>query len=252
MIRIDKLYEDFSSLNNIGQGGFFRPVADFVPAMHEASLEMFNILAAQQKKTQKVEDALLPFVKAASITVEKIGRNYIAMYPKDYKYYKAGGIIATDEKAFAEEDTEVWQGGECMLSEEQKADFFPKNEDYNRYPLTKILANQWNGLISHPNRKPTFFYPFIVQRDIGFEVAPKEIGVIVIDYYRLPKEPVYNYDEIVQKPDLFISFKEEGSVHLEWGEEMIPAFLYRMSKRYGYTTSDELKLQVTNIDRSLL
>lgn len=254
-MRIDSLYDNFNSLNNTFQNGFVRPVADFIPAVHEASLEFFNILAGQETKTEQVQSVLIPFAKSASIAVEKLGREYIAKYPVDYKYYRAGAIISLDGKTFADKDTDVFKGA-CLLSEEEKIDFLPSEEDYQRFPLVKVFPNQWNGIMRHPNRKPDLDHQraYIVQRDKerGFEVAPNQVGVIIVDYYRLPVAPKYNYDEVENYPDSKIVFKENGSQHLEWGDEMIPAFLYRLSKRYGYTTSDELKLQVTNIDKALL
>lgn len=250
-MRIDLLYESFNSLNNTHQGGHLRPNADFIPRVKEASLKFFNALASQETKSEMVQSVLVPFVKKASIIVEKDGSDYIAKYPKDYKYYKAGGIITISDKTYADEDSEVWSN-KCVLSEEQRKDFFPSEEDYQRYPLTKVFPNQWNGVLAHKNRKPTFQKAYIVQRGKGFEVAPISIGVIVIDYYRLPNDPVYNYTEENAYPDVFIRFKEDQSKHLEWGDEMMPAFLYELSRAYGYITSDELKLQVTSIDKSLL
>lgn len=253
-MRIDALYDNFNSMNNTSQAGFVRPVADFIPAIHTISIEIFNILVKQQTKTQQVKDALLPFKKSANVSVSKMGNEWVAKYPDDYKAYEAGGIITVGKKVIGDKNCSLWDGKEWKASGLDAEDFEEKpDEEFKRYPLTEVAANKWNSVTSHPTRKPKFDKPYITQRGSGFEVAPgNEIGVIVIDYYRLPKEPKFNYKEVRDDPDVYLKFEEIGSEHLEWGDEMIPAFLYKLSKRFGYMISDELKLQVTSIDKSIL
>lgn len=250
MIDIGALYDQFNSSNGISQAGFFKP-ADFVLKAHEASLHFFNRLAGQYPRSQKIADKLVPFQKTANIVVKQKPSFGFADYPKDYTYYVAGGVITEEDRVCGDPDCEVWDGGACKVPESLK-DFFPTTSDYSREPLNLVSTNKWAAVARHATRRPTARQPAMRQTADGFEVLPKDLGVIVVDYLRLPVTPVFAYTQREAGPDVFLDYKKEGSTPLEWGEEMLPAFLVYISKSYGLSVRDELILQVASIDKSLL
>lgn len=236
---------------NTHQAGFYRPVSDFIPAVHSVSLDCFNRLGAQANRTQQATDLLSPFWKSQNCAIKKDGNIWKAEKPKDYQYYQAAGLIK-DEEGKVCCDPEA----EC-LSEELREDFYPATEsNFQRFNATLVQGNKWNSVTTHATKGPSItslpYRIYLKQLADAFEVLPGNVPVIVIDYYRLPKKPVFKYAERVSGPDIFLDFVETGSEHLEWSDAMMPVFLYRLGKYYGLTIRDELILQVATVEKTLV
>lgn len=259
MINIGKLYDNFNSAYNTNQLGFFRPVTDFVPAVHEISLDVFNKLVGQANRSQKIKDWLRPFKKTLNIAVESIPSMDYIKEPADYEGYDSGRILIeiTDEesKVCCEKGADMLdKGGSVIPWKDIREDFFPTTTTYDSVNVGLIDDNKWGAVLKHVTKYPTLQRPYLRQVNLdgdtpAFEVRPREIGVVVLDYYRKPKEPKYAYTVIESGPDTFLQYQENGSEHLEWSETLVPVFLHRLGLRYGLTIQNQLILQVSKLDK---
>jgi len=263
MIHSWTLYENFNSEYGTNQNGWFRPVSDFVPALHEISLDLFNRLCGLQPRSQKIQDWLNPFRKTVNIVVQKKpAYDYIPLpdqpkFPK-YEYYASSRMITEKTKTkedpkqfFCQEGCDLMPDvNECILGTELAGDFLPSDDtEYVEIPVRLTSEGKWSSLLKHPNLKPTMKNPAMRPNEEGFLVMPRGIGVVVLDYFRKPVQPIIRYTTISTPPDEYLQFVETGSVHLEWSETLVPVFLYHLGKRYGLTVRDELILQVRQLDK---
>lgn len=250
MIRINKIYDAFNSEYNTAQSGFFRPDADFVPAIHAISLDIYNKLVGITPREQKIKDWLAPFLRMLNIAVlKKPAYDYI-LSPDDYKNYAASRVIFEKEKNCGQPECDLLNGaGQCIPFADVEEDFFPATAEYEEWPVTLLDSSKWASMTKHKTNGPTAKRPFLKQQSDGFMVLPRDLGVIVLDYYISPVEPVFNYDSVGTAPDVFLQFKDAGSTHLQWPETLLPVFLYHLGKKYGLTIQNQLILQVRQIDK---
>lgn len=253
MIRVDDINNQFNSTYNTNQFGFFRPVTDLMPAVHEVSLSIFHKLVGIAPRSQKVQDWLAPFLKTANVAVvTKPNGDKVAPYPKTYEFFASSRIIiAKDEnnRACALEGCDMEVGDTCIPFDDIADDFKAVDVETEEQVVTLVPVNKWSAVTKHKTRGPSLKRPYVRQVEDGLLVLPKEIGVIVLDYYRKPVAPVFNYDAKQVGPDVYLEFKEQGSVHLEWSETLLPVFLYELGKRYGLTIQNQLIIQVRQLDK---
>jgi hypothetical protein len=258
MIKINKLYNSFNSAYNTSQFGHFRPETDFVSAVHEISLWAFNKMGPKAWQDQQFKDLLIPFSKTMNVMIEERPSADIAPYPPDYVYFGSTRMLREkqDSKGKGEKGFDVLNGKKVLIPKEVEEDFFIGEEtEYEEIEVRLVQANRWASVTSHktkgpkldtkPGEKPRVF---VKQQNDGLAVLPKGVGVVVMDYYRLPVAPVFNYTTVTQGPDKYLQFQESGSVHLEWNEAMVPVFLYHLGHRYGLHVHDQLIMQARNIN----
>lgn len=254
MIDINELYEQFNSKFMTSQAGFFRPVRDFVPAVHEASLSLFNFFGKKLEKSQAITDIMQPFIRGLNISVEKLPTMDFAPLPPDYAYYSDARVLIEKDLICGARDCDLYKEGECIPYAELQEDFFPKTSEFSSIPVVLVQNAKWTSATTHPNRKPSMEKQRMICTPVdgGFEILPKGIGVIVLYYYRLPVKPVFDYDQVESGPDVYAQYKKATSTQLEWNENAIPLFLYKLGKRYGLTVQSELITQINNLDKDLL
>lgn len=262
MIDLNNLYEQFNSMYNVSQAGFFRPDRDFVPAVHAESLNIFNILGSKLQKSQRVMDMMSPFLKPMNISILKTPSIDYFPTPSDYCWYSDSRILVEKERVCGLKDCDLLQNGECLPSADIDPAFFNTTSEFENIPVRIIMNSKWNDVTTHPNRGPkmgediestrVYCTQTTIKDKQAFEILPKGIGVVVLYYYRLPKIPVFAYTERPNGPDVYLEYQKNNSTGLEWGENMIPIFLYRLGKRYGLNTRDELVIQVSQIEKDLL
>jgi hypothetical protein len=82
--------------------------------------------------------------------------------------------------------------------------------------------------------------PKITQFEEGFKVMPKNIGVLIMDYFVLPDKPFMDYttganDEII--------YNSAGSTQLQWSQTMLEVFLPQLAMRFGKFTQNPALFQ---------
>jgi len=250
MIDINELYNQFCSMYNTSQAGFYRPSPDFDGAAHEASLDIFNTLAANLGKSEKIDTWLMPFTKPINIVVKRKGTRSYVPKPPDFEYYASARVIVGKEKILCKEGCDVLDG-DCVnaFAELDQSMFATGEVEYEEHEAELVKPGRWAAATRHVTRGPSVTRPILKLTDDGYLIEPKNVGVIVMDYLRKPARPVYAFDTEDQGENVYLRYNKEDSTQLEWSEVLMPVFLYRIGKRYGLTIKDDLVIQVSNIEK---
>jgi hypothetical protein len=250
MIDVYDLYQSFASVANAYIGGWWRLNTDFLQACNDISKELWVKWTDEAEKSQEAKDNLLPFLVSKNMIVANKGPYGTFSVPKDkdkaYGRFSAARIIVAGKVCVPCKDVD---GGKCS-----NGDFTPPEqlaEDYyNSIEQTDVdlIDNQkWGACNAHKTKKPTLGKPKMRQIENGFEVAPREVSVIVLDYYRPPKEATFVYttspgNEQTGAGDMII-YDQKASQPLEWPFNVRDEFLVRLTERYALFTKDNFLSQ---------
>lgn len=260
MIDLFDLYTQLNSEVNSYQGGFIRPQMDFERQVNAISLKFFNDFTEQADKTNELQDELTPFRRSVNLIVNPNQNGFGTMaYPEDYGRYSSARILVSGEKTFKDEELHSCDcKGQPITENDRKETDFEKEarlEDYKdsitQYPIRKIANGKWGALLQHKTKKPTLSNPAITQYDNGFKVAPRNVSVVVLDYYTIPEKATFAYtispgNVITGQGDTII-YNKDSSTPLQWNESMIPRFLSELKLKYGIYTRDPLMIQASQI-----
>lgn len=260
MIDLFDLYNQLNSEVNSYQGGFIRPQMDFERQVNAISLKFWNDLTEQADKTNEIQDELNPFRRSVNLIVSPTSNGFGKMsYPKGYGRYSSARILVAGEETFPDTDLQTCDcNGKAIDPNERKESEFEKEARIEKYkdsitevPIWKIANGKWGSILQHKTKKPTLSVPAITQYDEGFKVAPRNVSVIVLDYYILPEPAVFAYtispgNTITGQGDTII-YNKESSKPLQWSESMIPRFLNELKLKYGIYTRDQLMIQASQI-----
>lgn len=258
MIGTFTLWQRFCSDNNVFQGGMFRPERDFEASINSISQEAFANFTAQDEKTQQIDDWLAPFADTVNVIVTSTSGNWgLAGYPKDkdgkllYGAWKAARSLQHKDQCLCEEGHSTYKDGACVDKETE----FQKLQRVERYkdgiierPITKVESSHWGACLEHETKCPTFESPKLTQFKDGFKVAPRQVSVIVLDYYKIPKKAKFAYTQAPGNPQTgagdYLIFDATNSSDLEWPESMIPYFLDKLQEIYAKFTRDSQLFQM--------
>lgn len=252
MIDVFDLWKKFCADNNTFQGGMFRPERDFEPIINSISLDAFADFTAQDEKSQQIDDWLAPFANTINIIVDPSGGNYgVAKYPKLYEAWKAARSLQHKEQCLCEEGSDIYKDGECITNETE----LQKLQRVERYKagifeatITKVESSKWSACLEHETKCPTFEEPKVTQFNEGFKVAPRTVSVIVLDFYKKPKEAKFAYTiapgNVQTGAGDYLIYDKANSQALEWPESMIPYFLDKLQKIYAKFTRDPILFQM--------
>lgn len=195
MIDSFELYNDFRTWVNTQQGGFFSPQSIFIKVANIASLKLWNKWTAVAEKSQEIKDNLFPFLIGQNIIVDKRNSFYgIFSPPADYgRFATAKILVAEGDKTVPDKNV---NDGKCINGQfdtEQLA------EDYYNSVIeseVQMIDNQrWSACLEHLTKFPTYAKPKMTQVNSSFKVAPRDVGVIVLNYYKKPKEATFIYTQ---------------------------------------------------------
>lgn len=249
------LWPAFISMVNNYQGGWFRPQSDFEKQVNKISLEIWKDYTEQADKTQNIVDELSVFLKSTNMIVEPTKNGFgLIKYPKDYGRYSSVRIIVYNDETIPDSsldicgcDGEIKKCG-ANETEQEKSD---REEAYKNgiteKSLYKIANSRWGSILDHRTKKPTLSNPAITQYEGGFKVAPRNLSVVILDYYIEPKYAIFVYtvsagNTITGQGDSIV-YNQQLSGKLEWNKTMIPEFVDRLCKVYGIYTRDPLIIQ---------
>jgi len=262
MIDTFDLWKRFCADNNTFQGGFFRPERDFEATINSISEEAFANFTAQDEKSQQNDDWLAPFANTVNIIVLPTAGNWgLAPYPSVmvgkekkivYGAWKAARALQHKEQCFCETGSDVLDNdGICITNETE----IQKLQRVDRYKdgiieatITKVESSHWGACLEHETKGPTFENPKLTQFSEGFKVAPRQVSVIVLDYYKIPKKAKFAYTIAPGVPQTgagdYLIYDKASSVALEWPETMIPYFLDKLQQVYAKFTRDATLFQM--------
>ncbi len=239
-ISVCQFYTDFKGANNTWQQGHFRPQS-FVYALHEAQMEIFNVLRKEWEKSQVVSDALRPFFISVQVPINDMENHGIVSYPKDYSSFSSlrffsatkdgPGVPCAGMKVLTENK-------KCRpLREEEKAAAADVDKLIER-PIAKVDNKRWGSVLEHKSLYPSVSRPYSTQYSKGFVVEPKEIGFVVLDYLSLPERPVFSYTKDAVQNIICVPAK---CTNLLWSDEQLPELMSRVKTKYASFISNQQK-----------
>jgi hypothetical protein len=251
------LYQKSISAFNTHQRGHMRPNGNFIHWCEEVSMELFREECAEWEKTQVVSDALRPFFRSVNAVVVRVpGRPYGTIaYPADYGYYSSARILTRGSIVCSCHDIPTMNGrtgngcNPYVDPDEAALGEMASSMELCEVAVKKVPNDKWGAVCDHPTMKPTLKKPKLTIFEGGFKVAPADAAVIVLDYIKLPRKPVFNY---TVGPDDQIIYVPAGSVPLEWDESMIPQFLARIGQRYGKYIREPMMYQASTQEKAAL
>jgi len=248
MLSLLQIWNSFQGYVNTFQGGWYRPNTDFQPAVNDISKQLWEDWTAQAEKSQEIKDHLAPFLKSKNSIVSSQTSTYgVLKYPDDYGRFSSARIILHNEKCVPCPDVD---NGECegfQTQEEVTDQYF----DNLTQVIVELVDNQkWAGCLNHLTKKPTLEKPKMTQYQSGWNVAPRKVSVIALDYYVRPKEGTFVYtvapgDTNTGAGDYLI-YNENLSVKLEWPETVLNEFVVRLGERFGLFTRDQFVTAVAS------
>jgi hypothetical protein len=262
MIDLFQLYEKVCGSVNTQQGGHIRPHRNFVDWANDVSIELFEEYVAVAGKNQQITDYLSPFQKSANVIVNPVsGAMYdFVKFPQDYDHFSSARVYYDSRlKGCAKPELDLLDGKtgqKCespyrdeddLIRQEQEAE-----EGLNEVPITKVGNQRWGSLLKHRTMAPTPESPKATNMDGGLRIAPKGLGIIVLDYYRKPAPATFEYT--ITNPgdiDEYLQYKEADSKKLEWSSILINEFINRIGKKYGKYIRESFVYETSEKDRNV-
>lgn len=204
--------------------------------LQQASIELFNEKVLSASKSNKLDDDLAPFLKSKNINVSTpAGLNYgLLLRPADYnKFWSIRAFFSGSES-----DGMVSCG--CPSSEPVPCDAVA-NLQQDEVPVvdmpilkevnvTKVDGSMWSAVLMHRSKMPTLDNPYCTQYDAGFKVAPRNITVVTMDYYRLPVTAVFGYTLLSNS---YYQYDPSTSVNIEWPATVLDELIDRTIRIFG-------------------
>lgn len=248
MIDVFDLYQSFNSTVNSFIGGWWRPNTDFVKKVNDVSKALWVKWTREAEKSREATDNLLPFLRSKNIIVDNKGIYGTFMPPKDYGRFAAARIIVSSDQTVPDKNVD---NGKCENSAlTTQEEITEKYYDSIEPEEVEIVDDQrWNAANKHLTKKPTFENPKIRKIDGGFQVAPRKISVVVLDYYVEPKEATFAYTiapgNVQTGSGDNIVYDKKNSVPLEWPATVRDEFIIALGELYGVFVRDAFVAQLS-------
>lgn len=249
MIDSFDLYNSFKSFVNTYQGGWFRPQSDFIIAVNDISKKLWVKWTREAEKSQEVRDNLFPFLRSKNMIVNAKGVYGTFNAPKEYGRYAAARIIVNGSNCIPDNNVEEGKcdNGDFKTQDERTDEYYDKTKQFT----VEMIDNQrWGSVNEHLTKGPTLKNPKIRQIENKFEVAPRKVSVIVLDYYIEPKEATFKYTitsgNVQTGAGDQIVYDKANSTPLEWPTTVRDEFLIALGERYGLFTRDAFVSQITS------
>lgn len=243
MIDIFQLYDEFCGMVNTTQNGQVRPVRHFEKWVNTVSLDIFMEQYRQFEKEQFISDEMYIFLRSVNVRVKSIpGQMYdLVKLAEDYKYFASARLRVLGGRAAFLEGCKIIDsdGKECQVDdeEERKAAQLAIDSQILEVGVKKVTNNRWDGVCGRRALGPSLKNPYCTQFDGGLKIAPKGLGLIIIDYFRMPAPAKFAYTLINPgAPDEYFQYDKENSQPVEWGETMKGEILSRLEKIYYQKT----------------
>lgn len=246
MIDLFDLYNSFISVVNSHVGGWFRPQTDFTKRCNDISKKLWVKWTREAEKSQEAKDNLMPFLRSKNIIVSTSGPYGKFIAPNDYGRYASARLIVAGGACFPDKsiDGGKCEQGEFKTQEELTDEYF---DSVKQVDVELIDDQKWGAVNSHLTKKPTLSKPKIRQIDNGFEVAPRKVSVIVLDYYVEPKEATFVYTispgNVQTGSGDQIIYDSKNSDPLEWPATVRNEFLNELAISYGIFVKDQFITQ---------
>lgn len=260
MITSYELWQQFIGKVNTHQGGHVRPHRNFVDWLNAISLALFEEEYAVWEKTQQITDRLMPFLNSVNVLVTSTpGQMWdLVTLPTGYEHFSSARIYKKKDLYCGDRSLNTIDGNSGKESrcnnyiDEDDKELLKRQQDANICEITigKVKNNQWGAICEHKTKKPSHSNPICTQYKNGLKIAPKGIGIIVMDYFKLPTKCTFDYT--ITDPGTeneYIQY-DINSIPLEWSQTMINEFLTRLQKNYGTFVREPILYEQGERDRN--
>lgn len=243
------LYESFIANVNTFQGGFYPPASVFIKVVNNISNEMWEQKVNEAENNQKNQDELQPFLKTKNCIVSNTNQTYgLFDNPADYGGYSSARIIVYQGKTVGYEDCTTC-GNKPEYDEEERYQMVQRYLDgIVEHDVKKINNSKWGSCISSVTKPPTLEKPKITQTTNGYKVAPRNVSVVLLDYYTRPVDATYDYTTVPGNPQTGSGDQiiyNPNSIKLQWNSTVINEFLWNLGVRFSIYTRDQFLAQVS-------
>lgn len=245
------LYNDFNAYVNTFQGGFFPPQSIFTRVLNIAQKELWNKWTRQAEKSQEIKDNLFPFLVPLNVITKQSNSYYATLeQPNNYGRFASAKILLVKDTTQCVPDKSV-NSGKCFNGK-FKSDIDLANDYYDnvREGEIEMVDNQrWSAVLEHLTKYPTFERPKMTQINNGFKVAPREVSVVVLNYYTAPAPAFFAYTvapgNLQTGAGNQIIYNKDLSKQVQWNVTVKPFLLEIMKDLYASYTRD---VQFQNIN----
>lgn len=235
MIDLFDLYTTLCSVVNSQQGGLIRPNQAFSNWVRDIEMELYKEARLQFEESQIISDELGPFLRSVNVVVTpQRGANYdVIRFPKDYDYFCSARLNRSGALC-AELETFTSEGNIYDLSEEDRlARIRLEDATISTIGIAKVTNNRWNSILSRETLRPDMDNPKCTQFDGGLKLAPKNAGIIQLDYLRTPVAGVLAYTIVnAGTEEEYYQYDASASTPMEWAETLKPVFIERLKLKY--------------------
>lgn len=213
--------------------------------LQQASIELFNEKVMAASQNQKIDDDLRPFLKSVNLPVTyPEGLNYgLTTRPSDYqKFWSMRAFFAeAKDEGIKSCSCPTADNTLCVADSNTEVEEIPLDQlpIVKEVQVTKTDAGRWASVLSHRFKSPTLDKPACTQYDAGFKVAPRNLNVVTLDYYRLPVTAFFAYTQL---PSLYYLYNPTLSINIEWPETVLDELLDRTMIIFagGYLQNPEM------------
>lgn len=269
------LYNSFQSYVNTYVGGWFRPQTDFQRACNDIDNDLWEKETKQAEKSQEIRDNLGAFFRSKNIIVSPQNSYYGAfLAPEDYGRFASARVILENGQCMPCEKLDAYKAqcsqGQCDESDTKGQAQISQEywENICEQQIDMIDDQRWGSVCQHLTKPPTLDNPKMTQSStkvldakgvsrskISYKVAPRNVSVVVLDYYARPVPMVFGYDKAPGNVQTGagdqIIYNPDKSTPLQWPSTMVNEFLIRLGERYGLFTRDQFMSQ-TSMQQKLM
>ncbi len=102
-------------------------------------------------------------------------------------------------------------------------------------PVDLVENKAWGEVIASELMAPTKIFPKYTEFADEYRFLPRDIGIVMLDYWKEPVKPIWNYT-IVNNKEVYTA---TGSVDFEWGAYSVNAVAANYLKLIGCNISDQ-------------
>jgi hypothetical protein len=252
MIDLYELYLSFQSFCNTYIGGWYRPDTDFTKACNDISKILWVKWTRLAEKSQEARDNLFPFLVSKNMIVSNSGVYGTFLPPVDpkkpYGRFASARIIVVGNTCVPSKEVNNGKcsNGNFKTPNELTEDYY---DSVKQIDVEMIDDQRWGACNKHKTKGPKLDSPKMRQIDGKFEVAPRLVSVVVLDYYRPPCEATFKYTispgNVQTGSGDMIIYDKKNSTPLEWPFNLRDEFLIELGIRYSMFTKEQFLAQMS-------
>ena len=211
-MNINEAYNFLSFISNKNQSGTPTPI-QFNQMASRAQWEFFEKEYLKWQQTQDVTDALAIFLTSLSTSVSVTGK---LSYPSDYEH-------ASSMRHY----------------------FVKQNNQGIEVPVIEVDNNKYADYVESEIVTPTLRAPIFTAYSTYIQFAPYNIGQATFDYFRTPKEPIWAYTTVNNRP----VYDPINSIDWELPNQCHNQLIFMMASYLGINLREQDLIQYSEIQK---